>query len=775
LVPPTTGTIEVTTSTGGTEQDADGYTLQIGEGSPEAIGAAATLTVPDISPGSYRVLLGGVNANCSLAGDNPRTVNVLAGETATLAFAVTCIATTGSLSISAVTSGPSPDGDGYAISIDGTDRGALGVNGAAIITEIPPGNHVVGLSGVAANCQIQGDNLRAVTIVAGAEGKLAYTIVCGDPPPEAGSLRLTTSTDGPDPDPDGYTFAVDGGTDQPISATGTTTLTNVSAGDHNVQLGAVAGNCTLQGTNPRSVTVSGGATANVSFAITCVATAGTIRVSVTTEGSPTDPDGYVAKLDAADSGKSIPTTGSVSFTGVLSGDHAVTLTGLADNCGATGGPLRNITVAVGATVEVGFVVTCSPTTGTIQVVTITTGESLDPDGYTVQVDAGVPQRVGLNTTLTLENVPLGTHVLRLAGTAHNCHLKGEHPRTVVLFPGSTTVSLAINCLGASALIAFTSNETGVAPNIYVVHPDGTGLRNLSQVDAHEVNPIWSPAGDKILFTKNGDLYVMDPDGAGRVKLAEGRTSINEYRWSPDGQMIAYADLRLGADDFSIDLWVMQVDGNRKVKLVEQGDQPSWSPDGRIVYRSRPPASDRLSPTHLRVVNADGRRDVRLTTRAGYEPVWSPDGGKIAFVGFAADFTSDIYVINPDGTREMNLTQGLNSLNAELSWSPDGSKIAFSTAPVGPVFHDIAVMNRDGTGRTNLTNEPGFDHDPSWSPDGTKIAYVRSRDGNADIYVMNSDGTAKTKVSNLSADDDETRPDWNGWDRSGLLAGRPPKD
>src|SRR2546425_3331127 len=50
--------------------------------------------------------------------------------------------------------------------------------------------------------------------------------------------------------------------------------------------------------------------------------------------------------------------------------------------------------------------------------------------------------------------------------------------------------------------------------------------------------------------------------------------------------------------------------------------------------------------------------------------------------------------------------------------------------------EVYVMNADGSGQTNLTNNPAFDAEPSWSPDGTKIAFTSSRDDASEVYVMN---------------------------------------
>jgi hypothetical protein len=370
LAVPETGTLQITTSTTGDEPDPDGYIVQVDAAAAQAIGPAASIQSTDVSPGDHTVQLAGMAANCIVSGDNPRTVSVAAGQTATASFAVTCGATTGSLSITAATSGPSPDSDGYIISIDGADHGALAVNAAVTISGLVPGSHLVGLTGVADNCQVQGDNAQSVTVAAGASASVVYTIICAAPPQGAGSLHITIATTGPDPDANGYTFAIDGGADQPIGVNGTTTLPNLAPGAHSVELGSIAGNCTLQGTNPTSVTVAGGTTTDLNFAISCTATTGTVRVSVTTSGSPTDPDGYVAKLEGADPGKPIATSGEVSFTSVPAGGHTVALTEVAVSCSVTDGASRSIVVAVGATAEVSFVVTCAATTGAMKWTTI---------------------------------------------------------------------------------------------------------------------------------------------------------------------------------------------------------------------------------------------------------------------------------------------------------------------------------------------------------------------------------------------------------------------
>ena len=72
-----------------------------------------------------------------------------------------------------------------------------------------------------------------------------------------------------------------------------------------------------------------------------------------------------------------------------------------------------------------------------------------------------------------------------------------------------------------------------------------------------------------------------------------------------------------------------------------------------------------------------------------------------------------------------------------SWSPDGRRIAFQS----DVDEDweIFVMNADGSGVTQLTDNEAWNLTPSWSPDGRRIAFQSLRDGDREIYVMNADG------------------------------------
>jgi Tol biopolymer transport system component len=99
-----------------------------------------------------------------------------------------------------------------------------------------------------------------------------------------------------------------------------------------------------------------------------------------------------------------------------------------------------------------------------------------------------------------------------------------------------------------------------------------------------------------------------------------------------------------------------------------------------------------------VMVGDGGNKKRLTDHPArdYEPSWSPDGTRIAFVSTRHKKHQHIFVIDSDGRNLMELTGG-----SEPAWSPDGTKIAFSSSPDGEMIVHIAVMDADGRNRVKL--------------------------------------------------------------------------
>lgn len=177
------GELTVTVATGGEQVDPDGYTLSLDGGSAVAVTAADTLALGELDPGTHRLELGGLAANCFVAGVNPLTVTVVAGSSTKAAFDVSCAATTGSgrVVVRVVTTGPAPDPDGYVALVDLLPPRPMAVTDSVVFEQLTAGSHAVRLDGVAPTCEVRGQNPRAVEVTA-EPGTTLFEVSCWPPP-----------------------------------------------------------------------------------------------------------------------------------------------------------------------------------------------------------------------------------------------------------------------------------------------------------------------------------------------------------------------------------------------------------------------------------------------------------------------------------------------------------------------------------------------------------------------------------------------------------------
>jgi dipeptidyl aminopeptidase/acylaminoacyl peptidase len=263
-----------------------------------------------------------------------------------------------------------------------------------------------------------------------------------------------------------------------------------------------------------------------------------------------------------------------------------------------------------------------------------------------------------------------------------------------------------------------------------------------------------------------DLWMVSWDGAQRIRLTHTEeASESAPRWSPDGRWLAFRSGR-GEGTTGSQVWLLDRRGGEAVKITDYKGGVSelvWSPDGRRLAlivedpdpadadttkkaKTKPPiVIDRYKfkqdyegylgaqRSHLWVFDVETRKGQQITTGPYDEsdPVWSPDGKRIAFVskrGEDPDRTQDFNVWVVDavpGAAVQQLTSFEGEDGGSLAWSPDGRWIAFlqSGEPKYYAYQQsrLAVVPATGGATRVLTDK--LDRpvaDPEWTADGSAI-------------------------------------------------------
>lgn len=229
--------------------------------------------------------------------------------------------------------------------------------------------------------------------------------------------------------------------------------------------------------------------------------------------------------------------------------------------------------------------------------------------------------------------------------------------------------------------------------------------------------------------------------------------LRDVRISPDGSTIAFT--------YKGDIYTVPVAGGQARQLTTQSSyetEPVWSPDGKKIAF----ASDREGGSDIFIMDAAGGPATRLTFNSASEipQGFTPDGKAVIYSAsiqdapsallFPASWQTELYSVPVNGGRPRQI---LSTPAEAVNYLPDGKSFIYVDRKGGEDQwrkHHTSSVTREiwkydaATGRhTNLTNHPGEDRSPAVTPDGQTLYFLSERDGGSfNVYSMDLSNPSK---------------------------------
>jgi TolB protein len=290
----------------------------------------------------------------------------------------------------------------------------------------------------------------------------------------------------------------------------------------------------------------------------------------------------------------------------------------------------------------------------------------------------------------------------------------------------------------------------------------TGARKVAHEFAADILAQFggkSLLGTKIYFISNRsgskEVWVMEPDGSGQKQITQFKSITIMPAAAPDGSKIAFTSYAYGNPG----ILIFSVDPVRRLPFYNQvasmNATPDFTPDGKqIVYSSTASGWAQIYAADL---NGSNLRRISSSRAIEVEPKVNPKtGAELAFVSGRSG-PQQIYRMSMDGANVERLTPGEGEAS-NPSWHPDGQFLAYSwTRGYAAGKFNIFVMDVASRRYTQLTHDQGRNENPSWAPDGRHIVFMSTRTGRPEIWSMLADGT---QLQQLTTQGNNWTPVWS---------------
>jgi Tol biopolymer transport system component/DNA-binding winged helix-turn-helix (wHTH) protein len=311
----------------------------------------------------------------------------------------------------------------------------------------------------------------------------------------------------------------------------------------------------------------------------------------------------------------------------------------------------------------------------------------------------------------------------------------------------------------SRVIAAGRAEQGRANEstaLYVIPVENGEPRALTSTTwpAADRSPAFSRDGALVAYTSceswdegTCNVYLLHVDSAYRRvgsphRLTSDAAYIAGLSWSRDGRSIVYGRQTMAARFYLFQLPATGANRPERIELAGAGAVEPW------IARSRDRLMFSRSSSDVDIYRAaagGATTPVIESSFADYQPQFSPDGRRIAFVTTRSGEFSEISIAAADGTGARPLTRGSERSQESPHWSPDGRQIAFDAQDDRRHLH-VWVVDAEGGRPRQLTNSDGNQNCPTWSRDGRAIYYTEVRGPRKGLWRVPAGGGAPVRIT-----------------------------
>ena len=305
---------------------------------------------------------------------------------------------------------------------------------------------------------------------------------------------------------------------------------------------------------------------------------------------------------------------------------------------------------------------------------------------------------------------------------------------------------------AAAVVRSVDRENDAyTSQVWICPLGGEPPRQLTSGIGLDSSPRWSPQGDRIAFVSTRDggsrqLYLIDPDGGEASACGPATSGVSAHRWLPDGKSLL----------LTLTLDVDPDDRGRRNKAPHPRRKAKPEVAWRLPYKEDGSGYTLAREFHLFHFDPASGERRQLTDGAfdvqGFDP--SPSGQHVAYVrhrdGRFAHRT-DLWMCDMDGSNHRQLTSDLATVMQPL-WSPDGSRLAFSGAAAEGDAQTGLYLLDVGSGDVRQLAEDDLEvaalsDAVCWSVDGKRLLVARAHAGCHQIVAVDADsGSLETLVA-----------------------------